>query len=274
MFLANGKLPKLGKRPVLIDRRKDRRVLHLRDYLPAPEAEALPPAPSEVSWITKLTAAEEIPMYLNDVIGCCVEAAAGHMLQAWNFYAGHPWKPTDNDILKAYEDVSGYIPGDPSTDVGTNMLDFLWYWQRVGVGGHRIIAFMSVDWNDDNAVRYAIQTFGNVMPGYALPLNVQGASDWTVGDGGIYTPDGAPGSWGGHAAPGAARSPITTTCETWGIGEFKMSNNFWLNYVDECWVVLCNDWLDTNQLSPDKINLGSLQNDLKAKGFHDPLPVL
>ncbi len=71
-------------------------------------------------------------MYLNDQLGCCVEAAAAHMIQQWNFYAGHPAKPTDQDVLSAYEAVGGYVPGDPNSDNGTDMLAFLNWWRQTG----------------------------------------------------------------------------------------------------------------------------------------------
>jgi len=265
-MLINGKLPKLGKKAPVIDSR----TLKLSNYLKptptfSPPPPALAPAPPEASWITKLEAAEKIPMYLNDVLGTCVPAAAGHMIQQWSFYAGHPWQPTDEDILLAYESVAGYIPGQPQTDQGCDILSFLKYWQKTGLGGHKILGYTSVDYLDLEEVQIAIELFGNVFTGLQLPLFVQGANLWTVPDGGIYSDEGQPGGWGGHCVPTPAGSPITKTCETWGT-VLKMSNNFHHDYVDEAYAVLSPDWLETGNVSPSLLDLEQLEADLNELG--------
>jgi hypothetical protein len=254
MYL-NGKLLKLGKSPAHVDRLN--RTLKLRDYLPSP----LPPPPAEVSWITKLAATEPLPMYLNDSLGDCVVAAAGHMEQQWNFYAGHPYQPVDEDILYAYEKVGGYDPGNPNSDNGTNMLAFLNYWRQTGLAGHKIMAFLAVDWTNDVEVRLAIQLFGNLYTGVQLPNSAQGQSAWTVPNGGTASADGQPGSWGGHCIPIVAASPLTRTCITWGT-TLKMSHNFLHDYGDEAYVVLSPDWINAAGLSASGFNLTQLQVDL------------
>lgn len=265
-MFVNGQLVKLGKRPVTLDRRKDTRILQFGKYrltgdLGKPEPQLPTNPPSEVSWITKLAAAQALPMYLNDQLGCCVEAAAGHMIQQWSFYAGKPSQPTDNDILAAYEAVGGYVPGDPSTDNGTDMLQFLQYWQSTGVGGHKIITYMSVDWTNAAEVQDAVSIFGNLYTGIGLPVSAQGANDWIVADGGIYSASGQPASWGGHCIPFVASSPITKTCMTWGT-TLKASHNFFVDYTDEAFVVLSSEWIEANGLSPSLLNLVQLEADL------------
>lgn len=261
MFI-NDKLGRLGKQSPKFDKRR----LKLSDFLKPKSKVNLPPIPAETSWITKLKAAEPIPMYLNDTLGICVGAAAGHMIQQWNFYAGHPWQPTDADILKSYEDVGGYVPGDPTTDNGMVIADFLKYWQKTGVGGHHILAYMSVDFMNADEMQLAVQLFGNVLTGIQLPVNVQGANLWTVADGGMYAPDGQPGGWGGHAIPIVAGSPITKTCETWG-NTLKMSNRFFKDYVDETWAVLAMDWVETQNISPSLLDLPLLKAALGQLGI-------
>jgi hypothetical protein len=252
-MLINGTLVKLGKKAPRIDKR----TLRLAKYLKA----ALPAPPAEVSWITKLVAAEPIPIYLNDKLGDCVIAAAAHMIQQWTFYAGHPSQPSDADVLAGYEDVGGYQPGNPSTDNGTNMLDFLNYWRQTGLAGHKIAAYLMVDWTDDVEVRQAIHLFGNLYFGIQLPVSAQGQDKWIVPDGGIYGPDGQPGSWGGHCIPLVASSPETRTCETWGT-TLKMSHNFSDDYGDEAYVVLSQDWINSSGLSPDGFDFAQLRADL------------
>jgi hypothetical protein len=67
--------------------------------------------PPEVSWVTHVPS---WPMYYNDVLGDCVPAAMGHTIEQWTRYAGNPILPTQAQILKAYEDIGGYVPDDPS----------------------------------------------------------------------------------------------------------------------------------------------------------------
>jgi hypothetical protein len=270
-MFVNGTLAKLGKKPVVLDRRQDSTILQFGKYRLRPLGKPIPnlptSPPAEVSWITKLAEAQALPMYLNDQLGCCVEAAAGHMIQQWSFYAGKPVLPADADILKAYEDVGGYVPGDPNTDNGTDMLQFLNYWQSTGVGGHKILAYMAVDWTNADEVQDAIDIFGNLYTGVALPVSCQGANDWTVPDGGIYGSAGQPGGWGGHCIPFVASSPITKTCLTWG-SVLKASHNFFADYVDEAFVVLSQDWIEANGLSPSLLDLAQLEADLGQFKVH------
>jgi len=263
----NGNLVRLGKRPVHVshDRRKDSRILQFSKYRIAREP-GLPPVPvTEASWITKLVAGATLGMYLNDQIGDCVEAAAAHMIQQWTYYAGDAKTVTDADVVKAYSDVGGYVPGDPSTDNGTDMFSFLQYWQNTGLGGHKIIHFLAVNWQEPSEVQDAIQLFGNLYTGLGLPTSAQGQNDWTVPDGGIYGPAGQPYGWGGHCVPFVASSPITETCETWGT-TLKASKNFFHDYVDEAFVVLSQDWISANGLSPSLLNLPLLESDLNELG--------
>jgi|SRR5579859_179690 len=252
-MFVNGQLAKLGKQKAVFDKR----TLKLTRYLTS----VLPPPPDEVSWITKLAAAEQLPMYLNDKLGDCVIAAAGHMIQQWNFYAGHPAQPSDTDVLSDYCAVGGYQPGNPNTDNGTNMLAFLKYWRNTGLGNHRIYAFLAVDPQNLVEVRQAINLFGNLYVGIELPTAAQGANRWTVPTGGVNVDNGAPGGWGGHCVPIVASSPNTHTCITWGT-TLKMSHNFFADYGDEAYAVLSKDWLNAQGVSPEGFNLAQLMADL------------
>lgn len=245
---------KLGKQRPKIDHR----TFKLSNYL---EKAALPPPPEETSWIMKPTG---WPMYGNDVLGDCVEATGGHTVGQWTYYAGGSEELIDEgDIIRFYSDAGGYVPGDPSTDNGTFMLNALNVWRQKGIGGsgHRIGAYMSVDFRNRVEVMQAIQLFGNINLGIQLPISAQGQSAWTVAKGGTRTRVGAPGSWGGHCIPVMAASPITLSCITWG-QRLKMSWNFFEAYADEAYVVLSTEWIAPNGTSPSGFNLAQLQADL------------
>lgn len=252
---------KLGKQP----RREDRfhRTLQFKNYrLPG----VLPTPPPEISYVVKVPS---WPMLLNDRLGDCVIAAMGHMVQQWTYFAsgGTAMQTmTDPEALAAYEAIGGYYPPDPSTDQGCDMLTALNYWRNNGimVAGkiHKIAGFVELTPTLAN-LREAAWIFGNVFVGVALPTAVQGAYDWTVPDGGIYSAAGQPSGWGGHCIPVMAESPETATCITWA-ERLKMSHNFFSDYCDESYAVLSEDWLTAQGDTLTGFNLAQLRKDIAA----------
>jgi len=243
---------KLGKRRP----RYDRRTLQFTKYL----SQSLPPAPDEVSWVTQVS---DWPMYLNDQIGDCVIAAAAHMIEQWTVYAGNPKRIGDSDVLSGYEAVGGYVPGDPSTDNGCDMLTALNYWRHVGFGGHKILGYMAFNWLNLAQMRLAIQLFGNVFMGLALPSSAQGQDVWTVTQGGTASPIGMPGSWGGHCVPFDASSLKSHTSVSWA-NLLKLSLNFGRDYIEEGYVVLSEDFIEANGVSASGFKLDQLLKDLRG----------
>ena len=255
-MLIDGKLVPLGKRPVRHDPRG--RTLRLSDYI---GKITLAQTPQEVSWIVKVP---HWPMYLNDQLGDCVVAAMGHMVDQWTYYStGSETLLTNAQILKGYEDIGGYVPGNPNTDNGCDMLTALKYWKSHGLAGHKIQAYMAINPKNIEEVKLSVELFGNVFLGVQLPLSAQGENDWTVPLGGIYSSDGQPGGWGGHCIPVMAASPLTRSCITWG-SLLKMSANFFADYADEAYAVLSPEWITKRGLSPSEFNMAALQADLNA----------
>ncbi len=240
----------LGKKAV----RHDPRTFRMAKYL-------LPSVvvPNEVSWVMEIA---KWPMFMNDVIGDCVLAAQGHMVQQWSAYANPPgFVPSDADVLRAYEAVGRYNPSDPTTDNGADMLSALNHWRKVGMGGHKITAFVKLNARSRAEVMVANWLFGNVYAGFQLPASAQGARSWVVPDGGTTSEEGAVGSWGGHCVPIMAASPKTLTCVTWG-QRLKMSWNFFHDYCDEAYAILSPDWFEKSGVSRNHFDFSSLQKDL------------
>jgi len=256
------KIHKLGKRPPIIDPR----TLRFANYR-TPQSGPLPQPPEEISYVVKVPA---WPMLLNDQLGDCVIAAMGHMVQQWTYfssYGANMRTMTDAEALAAYEAIGGYSPDDPNSDQGANMLTALNYWRNKGIAVdgeiHKIAGFVSVNAANLAEVREAIWLFGNLFTGVQLPISVQTENDWTVPDGGIYGPEGAPGGWGGHCIPTMAESPETLTCITWA-ERLKMSHNFLLDYADECYAVLSTDWFNLQGLAPAGFDAAALKRDIAA----------
>ena len=250
----------LGKKP----RKFDPRTLRMRDYLSpfrhpaARPALATPPPPAHVNWVK--TGAPAWPMMLNDTLGDCVCAAAGHMQEQWTTWSGQTVTPSDSAILNMYEKVGGYVPGEPSTDNGCNMLDALNWWKSTGIQGRKIAAFASVNLEDRDEVKTAVDLFGNLYLGIQLPLSAQGQSVWQVPVGGP-SGNGAAGSWGGHCIPVVSYDPTGLIVVTWGQTLF-MTWGFLNTYADEAYAVLSPDWIGSQGFSPGKLNTAQLLADL------------
>lgn len=244
---------KLGKRAP----RLDPRTLKLAKYLPP----TVPPAPASASYLRRVS---DWGMMLNDSLGDCVPAAAGHMVQQWTAYAGVERVLSDRSILRAYEDVGGYVDGDPSTDNGTDMLSFVKYWRATGMGAHKVLAFVSVDPSRPDQVRQAIHLFGNCFLGVQLPVTVQGETVWSVPRSGPFG-DASPGSWGGHCVPLMSYSQprATYTALSWG-APLTVTAGFLRCYADEAYAVLSQDWIERNGLAPSLFDLAALRADLAA----------
>src|SRR5579862_867612 len=133
---------KLGNRNVKLGKqtaRHDPRTLQFSAYLKA----TAPPAPPSHEDYSKPVKAW--PMMLNDNLGDCTCACAGHMIEEWTTYVGKAFTPTDKEVLKAYEAVSGYTPSNPNSDQGAAVLDVLNYWRKTGVGRHKILAYAALE---------------------------------------------------------------------------------------------------------------------------------
>jgi hypothetical protein len=250
-----------GRRPPHPDDGAHRR-LRLGDFL---RTGALPAIPASIDWVSKVPS---WPMLRNDELGCCTVSAAGHMVAAWSTYGqGTTVEVTDQDVLDAYQAVSGYVPGDPSTDQGAVMQDVLGYWRKTGVGGHKILAFAQVDVANLAEVYAALYLFGHVYVGVNLPnaavTQFDKGQPWTVA-----TDDG--GEAGGHCINLGWRNGTTMKAITWGRVQ-GLDEAWWQRYAEEAWVVADQDWITKTGGSPEGLDvqaLGAAFTDLT----HQPSP--
>lgn len=244
----------LGKRAP----RRDARTFKLERYLPQ-----LPPLLSAVTWADKVSAWQP---FLNDQIGDCAIAAPAHMEMLWSAYATAEIAPTDAQVLSAYEAVSGYVPGDPSTDNGCVELDVLRYWKANGIAGHKIDAYMSIEAANIDHLKAAIMLFGGAYIGLALPATAEAQLDansaWDVVDAAL-TGDSAPGSWGGHAINLVGYNTLGFVGVTWGALQ-PMTTRFIQAYMDEAWAVLSPQFFDAKGNAPSGFDVAQLKADLSG----------
>lgn len=251
--MADHSRMKLGKRTP----HHDPRTLQMAKYL---KAEYLPQIPDAKDWTPQ---GVDWGMMLNDNIGDCTCAAAGHLIMEWTGNTGKVTEVPDNNILQAYEAVSGYDPSDPQSDQGAVETDVLNYWRQSGISGHKILAYAALEPNNQDHVRLSIWLFGGCYIGLALPFSAQTQDVWAVPPGGTVA-SGAPSSWGGHAVPVVAYDQAGLTVITWGAAK-RMTWGFWQAYCDEAYAVLSDDFMKNGpngMISPNGIDLNTLTNDL------------
>jgi len=245
---------KLGKQAA----RHDPRTLLLASYL-TPSIPIPPPS-------FDLTA--KVPhwgMMVNDQLGDCTCAAAGHLLMEWTANAGKKmFTPTDKQIIAAYSAITGYNPVTGAHDDGAVEVDVLNYWRQSGIAGHKIGAYVALEPANHSHIMDSVYIFEGCYIGLQLPISaqaqVQNHQPWSVPPGGT-TGDGKPGSWGGHAVPVVAYDTRGVTVVTWGALQL-MTWSFWEAYTEEAYAILSNDYLTKKKQSPQGFNMQQLQEDL------------
>lgn len=220
-----------------------------------------------------LSAVSSWPMYLNDSIGDCTCAAAGHLVQAFNQYGQKKdVRVSDSDILKAYSAVSGYDPKTGRNDDGAVVQDVLNYWRKTGVGGHKILAFAQVDFRNPDELRQALNIFGNVYLGIDFPntamTQFNNGQPWDLAYGAY--------SEGGHAINAGYYdvSDKMWKVVTWGQVQ-PMTQAFFDKYVEEAWVVISQEWLDAAGKNPEGIDMQTLGDEFtRITGEASPFPAV
>jgi hypothetical protein len=238
--------------------RHDPRTLQLADYL---LTEKLEPAPPDRDWAQKLSA-DGWGMMANDRYGDCTCAAIGHLIQDWTSNDSPDCVTlSDDQVLQAYHDITGFDPATGENDNGAVELDVLNYWRHNGVDGHALDAYVAIEPHNHEQIKDAINLFGGAYIGVALPVSAQKQETWAVPPGGPVGP-GAPGSWGGHAIILVAYNPRRVTCITWGQRK-EMTWEFLDAYCDEAYALLAmDDWTHADKISPGGIDVEALRRDL------------
>jgi len=239
---------KLGR--VRSPEHKINKCLNLAKYI---DLSALPVVPDNLDWIKNLPSTYDFGSMLNNEIGDCGLAAPAHKIQIDTLVAtGNMVTISDSDVLKAYKDVSGYNPNDPSTDVGVNMVDTCNYLKSTGIGGHKIVGYATFDPTNEALFQSALYLFGSLYLGFSLPVSAQDQSS-AGGTWSIVSNDG--GLWGGHAVALCANSIAASTPDsskrigkliTWGFIQ-NITESFKNKYCDEAHVLFTQDWLNNNK---------------------------
>jgi hypothetical protein len=201
-------------------------------------------APPSVNFYSAVVA-ETWGMDGNHDVGDCTCAEIDHAIKAMQVTAGNTEVvSSDTEVLDAYSAITGYDPKDPDTDQGAEMQAVRNYWRTTGftLGGRvdKILLFAEVPVSDTNLVEYALSRFGEVGLGFKFPLSAHEQFDagepWDVVRHSHIK--------GGHAVALVGYDDKFYYVVTWGKVQ-KMTPAFFAKYVDEAWVQLSEDFVNS-----------------------------
>ena len=203
---------KMGrKRPSLAARR-----LRLADYV----SSDLPVPPTVEHWAKGSPGRPSLEnIYGNNTLGDCVEAAAGHMIGLWRGNAGNGLPaPTAEQVIQFYSATSGYIPGDPATDRGSDEITVLNYWVAQGFfldGTSKIAGWANVDADNQLLMKQCIYLFETGMAALELPDAF--VNPFPSANGFVWDVAGAPNPANGHAVMAVGYDALGIRIDTWGL---------------------------------------------------------
>jgi hypothetical protein len=171
----------------------------LRDFLRA--GAAYPSSPATVDWTP---AAQSVLSNIegNDNFGDCVFAENAHFVGVETGNAGSLFSYSRAQTLADYSAETGFNASDPSTDQGADpIVDLNYFTQNAYADGTKNLGWALVDATNQDEVRYAVNTFGNVKMWLGLPDGI--IQSMPSGDGFVWDTDrGAPDQNNGHCVGG------------------------------------------------------------------------
>ena len=235
--------------------------------LSAVQAASLPAAPSHFGHGSMFA---DWGMLGNDTVGDCAFAGTDHEHMLWTGIGNRgslSAKFKTSNTLSDYSALTGYVPGDPSTDVGTVVSELMDYRRTTGVidaAGKRHKIDLAVrlpkpySWSlFINALWcFKVVAVGFMVPGSAMDQFDQGLPWDYVGDDNIE---------GGHYVPaaGSTNSAGEVTVLTWGRRQ-AMTKAFWNHYVDELWVPLSREAMSSIESALKAVDWTAVQNIAKT----------
>lgn len=225
-------------------------------------AEALPAVPT-VFGQQALIPQKGWGMLLNDELGDCTIAGPQHVEMLWTAVAGSPAAFSDNTARQDYEAACGYVPGDPNTDQGGDMVSVADYWRKTGMidthgNRHKIAAYLQINASNLANVDLAAYLFGAVGLGITLPESAE--DQFTNGQPWSVTPNSP--QMGYHYVPYVGRTADgLRQIVTWGA--LQAVEESWLKAnLEEAVAYVSADYLKSGK-SPLGFDLAALTTDLE-----------
>jgi hypothetical protein len=172
--------------------------------------------------------------------------------------------PPEQAVLAFWQQFVGSPPPPPPND-GCPLLRVLKGWRATGLDGHRVKAFAELERRNHAEAMSALQLFGSIYVGIALPDFATAVADprrvpWMVPAQGA-TGSAAPDPHNGHCVPAVAYDDAGLYVVTWGMVK-PMSWPFYDGYVDEVYAVLSEDFLAAGGTTTAGFDLAQLEADL------------
>jgi hypothetical protein len=222
--------------------------------------------PASADWYSRVL---EWPMLLNDRIGDCTIAAAGHVAEQWRVYAAREWPTMTNaEAEAAYADITGYTPGEPSTDQGAVCQDVLRYWRKHGImaasRNGKLTGYPALAVSNMDHIKHAVATFGSVYAGIKLPESAEVAYNVTpVGKVPVWNYRAGSDVMGGHSVPLVGYDESYLYAVSWG-ELVKVTRSFWDRYAEEAFVPVSREWCDATGVDPAGVKWDALQAGMEA----------
>jgi hypothetical protein len=210
-------------------------------------------------------------MLANDTLGDCGPAGIDHGFMQTNTLAGKPIQFDPANTISDYSAITGYNPDDPNSDQGTDMQTAYSYVTKTGMidkagKRHKIGAYLGLN-NTQAQLQEVIYIYdragiGFNFPSYAMTAFNNGQA-WDYKPGQKYTIDG------GHYVEGIYYDATGVTVVTWG-KEQLMTWAFFLKFCDESYLLVDDELLNAQGLTPNGLNVDLLNQDLtiiKAGGI-------
>jgi hypothetical protein len=165
---------------------------------------------------------------------------------------------TDDEILKAYSDISGYDPTTGNNDNGCDMLSVQNYWRKTGIGNHVTGAYAEIDPTNEKEILTGLYLFEAVDIAVNLPQSAMdqfnAGEPWTVsGDNTIL---------GGHSICIVGYDGTWYYIVTWG-ALVKVDPKWLFTYMTESYVAISNDYIIGGK-TLEGFNTSLLVSDLQA----------
>lgn len=232
--------------------------LHL--FTSAIKGKKLPAPDARKDWLAPIHAWDIMG---NDKFADCVFVST---LNAIRLMAANTKRPIpdfkEHDALALYSAITGFDPSDPSTDQGSSFDAAGTYWQSVGINGEKIVGRMRVNPGNVDLIKLAIEWFGFVMAGLALPDDALEQFDrqqpWTV-------TQHRPSVQNGHEVMIGAFDGNYFDCITWG-KRHSMSADYLLAAASsdlggDIQIIVGDPWIRPNGMSPSQLHLETLRRD-------------
>jgi hypothetical protein len=205
---------------------------------------------------------KEWGMLGNDKYGDCAWASGAHESILQNAANNRVVAYSDASVLSDYSAATGFSPGLPYSDQGTDLHALYQYRQQVGLldaagNRHKIGAYLELEPGNPEELEVAVFLFGAAGLGITV-------YDWTQQQFGAGKPwDYVRGGnlEGGHAVPVAGRNSGFWEIVTWGQVQ-PATNKFFQKETTEVFVAITDDYLSGDK-SPEGFDREALLNYLQ-----------